>query len=330
VVIRPAVVTGATGGLGRVLVARLREQGRAVVAIGRNTDAGRELEAMGASFVPADLSDADLLPILGNAGTVFHLAALSSPWGAEQDFVAANILATERLVTAARDAGCTALVFTSTPSVYTQAADRLGIDESSPLPSRPANAYARTKMAAERIVLAADSAAMRTIAIRPKAIIGPYDKVLLPRLLRVAAKGTMPLPRGGKALLEPTDVRDVVAALLAAEARVEQAGGRVFNISGGVPITLKALAARVFAKIGRDVRFVPMPASLLLAIGTILKAAGHLRPGSPEPLLTRYGAMTLGWSQTFDLSAARTVLDWQPHHHPLAAIDWALSEMRIA
>jgi len=327
---RPAIVTGATGGLGRVLVASLLEQGRAVVATGRNSDVGRELQAMGARFVAADLTTADLSAILQDAGTVFHLAALSSPWGPEEDFITANITATERLLSAAQAAGCPAFVFTSTPSIYVQASDQFDIDETTPLPSRLANAYARTKLAAERIVLATDAPAMRTIAIRPRAVIGPYDTVLLPRLLRVAATGRMPLPRGGKAQIEPTDARDVVAALLAAEAHIAQAGGRAFNISSGVPITFKALAEHVFAAIHLDVRFVPMPVSLLLAIGAIQETIGHVWPGSREPMLTRYGAMTLGWSQTFNLSAARTVLEWQPRHHPLAAIDWALSEMRLA
>jgi nucleoside-diphosphate-sugar epimerase len=202
-------------------------------------------------------------------------------------------------------------------------------------PDRPdrvvcANAYARTKLAAERAVLEADSPAMHTVVLRPRAIIGPYDQVLLPRLLRAADKGVMPLPRAGRALIEPTDARDVVAALLAAEARAEAIGGRVFNISGGQPVTLAALVSHIFGRLGRGVRVVPVPAPAVLAAGAVLETIARLRPASSEPVLTRYGAMTLGWSQTFDLSAAREALGWEPRRHPFEAVDWALKEMSFA
>jgi nucleoside-diphosphate-sugar epimerase len=325
-----ALVSGATGGLGRVMVSVLRVEGRTVIATGRNRVVGECLAAIGARFIPADLAHDDLAHLVAGVDTVFHLAALSSPWGKDQAFVEANVVATERLLKAARAAGCRGFVFTSTPSIYARAADQIGLVEASPLPAGMANAYARTKLAAERIVLEADSAAMRTVALRPRAIIGPHDRVLLPRLLRAAKRRRMPLPRNGRALIEPTDARDVAAALLAAEARLATVGGRVFNISGGVAIALADLVAHVFARLKRQVQPVPVPASLMLAIGTVLEVIGHLRPGAPEPMLTRYGAMTLGWSQTFDLSAARTSLGWAPRHHPLAAIDWALSEMSLA
>ena len=220
-------------------------------------------------------------------------------------------------------------VFTSTPSIYTCAADRLGLTETSPLPPHPANAYAETKLMAERTVLAASSSGFSTIAIRPRAIIGPHDTALLPRLLRAAGKGFMPLPRNGRALIEPTDGRDVVAALLAAES-ARSASGQVFNVSGGVPVRFAEFVTHVFTRLERKVRLVPVPSSMLLVAAGLLEQVSALKRGSPEPLITRYGAMTLGWSQTFDIAAARSALAWAPRHRPLEAVDWALSEMGLA
>lgn len=318
-----ALVTGATGGLGRILVAALLDAGREVIATGRDTVRGAALAEAGASFIAADLSHDDLAPLVDGATTVFHLAALSSPWGRPEDFVAANITATDRLLTAAKAAGCRTFVFTSTPSIYTRATDQLDLTESSPLPD-PVNDYARTKLAAERTVLAAATPGFAAVALRPRAIIGPYDTVLLPRLLRAALSGVMPLPGLGRALIEPTDARDVCAALLAAESQAEAVTGRAFNISGGHPIPLAELAAHVFARLGKRVRMLPLPAQLVLALAHVSEAAASIRPGRPEPALTVYAAKALGWSQTFDLTAARTALGWSPVHTPQAAIDWAL------
>jgi nucleoside-diphosphate-sugar epimerase len=254
VVSAPALVTGATGGLGRVLVAQLLARGCKVVATGRNRATGALLEAAGARFVPADLASDDVSGLLAGVGTVFHLAALSSPYGRERDFVAANVTATRRLLAAARAAGCAGFVFTSTPSIYARPQDQIAITEATPLPPGLANAYARTKLEAERMVLAEHGTAMACIALRPRAILSPYDTTLLPRLLRAADKGVMPLPHGGRALLEPTDARDVVSALLAARAFASKAGGRVYNISSGVSVSLRDLVTELFRQLDRDVR----------------------------------------------------------------------------
>lgn len=321
----PVLVTGATGGLGRALTAMLETDGRRVVATGRNTGIGAALAGETVRFAAADLARDPLGPLLEGVKTVFHLAALSAPWGRPGDFQAANVDATARLLDAARAAGCRRFVFASTPSIYTRAAHQFGLTEASPLPPRLANAYATTKLAAERMVLGAAGGDFATVALRPRALIGPHDTVLLPRLLRAAGRGVLPLPAGGEALIEPTDVRDAARGFLAAEARAGSVSGRAFNLSGGVALPVAGLAAHVFAHLGRPVRIVPVPAGFAVAAAGLAEGVARLLPGRPEPALTRYGAMVLGWSQTFDLSAARDALGWAPVHAPLASVDWALS-----
>jgi nucleoside-diphosphate-sugar epimerase len=238
--------------------------------------------------------------------------------------VTANQAVTLRLLEAARRAGCRRFLFASTPSIYTRAADQLGVTEASPLPARPVNDYARTKLAAERAVLAAAAPGFATVSLRPRAVIGPYDTVLLPRLLRAAQTGMMPLPGYGRALIEPTDARDVSAAFLAAEERAEAVSGQAFNISGGQAVALAQLARHAFSRLGRQVHMLPLPAPLVLGLAYLAEAGARVRPGSKEPTLTAYAAKALGWSQTFDLGAARTKLEWHPRYDPFAAIDWAL------
>jgi len=98
------LVTGATSGLGRNAAAFLAQQRRSVRTTGRNRAAGEALQALGMAFVPLDLAGAtgaDLESLLQGVDTVWHCAALSSPWGAWSDFHAANVLATSRLAHAA-------------------------------------------------------------------------------------------------------------------------------------------------------------------------------------------------------------------------------------
>lgn len=321
-----ALVTGATGGLGQVLTSVLLAQGRSVIATGRNKEAGDLLERKGARFIRADLAEDDLTGLVVEADTVFHLAALSSPWGDYNDFVAANITATKRLLAAARQAQCRRFIFTSSPSIYTCAKHQIGLTEDSALPLNPVNAYAQTKLAAEQAVLASAAPDFQTVALRPRAIISPYDSVLLPRLLQAAKSGFLPLPGWGNALIEPTDARDVASALLAAEACAGEASGRVFNISGGHPVPLKSFVRYVFKKMNRKVRLMPVPSLLALGVASLMERVAMLSDAEVEPKLTRYSAMVLGYSQTFDLSRAARVLHWAPHYKAFDAIDWALEE----
>lgn len=324
------LVTGATGGLGQILTAILLAEGRDVIATGRDANKGAALARAGAQFVRADLVQDDLVPMVAGSDCVFHLAALSSPWGDRAEFVAANLTATHRLLGTARAAGCRKFVFVSTPSVYTISRNQLGLSEASTLPPRLVNDYAVTKLQAEQAVLAASAADFHTVALRPRAIIGPFDEVLLPRLLQAAERGFLPLPGFGRALIEPTDARDVAAALIAAEAQSELATGMVFNISGGEPVRLKEFVCYVFRKLGKQVRLFPIPARLALGIAGIAEFVAARRAGKPEPSLTRYAAMALGWSQTFDLTHARTILEWEPQYSPRDAVDWALEERGYA
>jgi nucleoside-diphosphate-sugar epimerase len=320
-----ALVTGATGGLGRALCAALRKEGRVVRATGRNREAGRELQASGCEFVAADLAALIPADLTRGVDTVFHLAALSRPWGRREEFEAINLHATESLLEAARASGCRAFIYASTPSIFTTARDRLDIAEDDPVAAPMANHYASTKYRAERIVLAAHGTGFATAALRPRAIVGPHDTVLLPRLLRAARRGIMPLPGGGEALIEITDVRDVVAAFLAAEERIAEGSGKAFNIAGGHPLRLKRLLEIVLGELDLSVRWLRLSAPALHRLAGVLETICTRLPGRPEPLLTRYMAHTLSYSQTLDTARARRVLGWQPRYTPEAAIAHALA-----
>lgn len=308
----PVLVTGATGFLGRALVARLRAQDREVVAFGRNARMGAWLEAAGARFVSGDLADASAVAAaVRGCGTVFHSGALSSPWGPREAFEAANVTGTRHVVDACERQGVARLVHVSTPSLYFDGRHRLDIREDEPLPPRGINAYAETKRRAEGLVSAAAARGLPTVTIRPRALFGPGDTTLLPRLIRANARGFLPLIDGGGALTDVTYVENVVDALLAAEAAGPAALGRAFNITNAEPMPLLALLTMLFARLEVPMRGrrVPYAAAYALAAGMEL---GARLTGGVEPVLTRYTVGVLARSQTLDLTAARRDLGYAP------------------
>ena len=196
------LVTGATGFLGRATAVRFRDLGWDVTGLGRDEKIGRQLAAQGIPFLQADLRNRQQIEdACAGRDYVIHCAALSSPWGAYRDFYETNVGGTEHVVSGCVRHGARRLVHVSTPSVYFNYRDRLLVSEQEELPRKPVNSYAATKLMAERVVADAAGNGLSSIIVRPRAVFGPGDTSLFPRLLRVNDSRGIPLIGGGEALL---------------------------------------------------------------------------------------------------------------------------------
>lgn len=310
------LVTGGTGFLGRHIVWRLNMLGHDVIFTGRNRDHASEVLTHGESgkgslaFVSmahgTEESAKKLHAAADQAQAVVHCAALSSPWGRREDFERANVASTHEVLDVCTAHGIARLVHISTPSLYFDFRDRVGIREDEPLPP-PVNDYARTKGIAEHMVTRSEIESV--ITLRPRAIFGPWDNTLLPRLLRVARKTRLPLMHDGSALMDLTYVDNVVdAVLLALSADHDRA---TINISNDEPMSVIDLFRAVAYAFDFAPRFRRVPYPLVAAIATLLERAAVLAPGW-EPPITRYSAGLLAFSQTLDLTQARAALGYTP------------------
>ena len=314
--VRHILVTGATGGLGGAVVREVLERGHRVRATGRSREAGRELRALGAEFVAADLVDdsTDIAALLAGCHSVIHAAGFSASWGPPERFERANVTATRRLLEAAEAAGLERFVFVSSPSIYAAHRDRVSIPEGAAPTLPPLNDYARTKLAAERFVLAPRNSDIACCAIRPRALVGDGDRVILPRLAEFARRRVMPLPGGGRAMIELTDLRDAAWAICEAEARAPDIAGKGINVSGGRPVPIGKLALRLADALGEKPRLVSIPLPVARALAVTLEKVALWRGSEDEPVMTRYTLGTLGWSQTFDLAPAERLLGYRPRY----------------
>ncbi len=311
------LVTGATGGIGRTLVPLLASRGLDVVASGRDAGLGSALAGPRVCFVPADLVQGDLAALVENARIVVHLAARSSPWGAPASFHSDNVVATSRLLDAAARAGVERFVHASTPAIFSERRHRLDLRSGSEPAARPANAYARTKLEAERIVTS--ERRMATIVLRPSAVLGPDDKAILPRLMRVLARGILPVGNGGEALFHPTDVRDAAEAFAAAALGASTGAA---NVAGRAPVGIVEMAGALADRLGLGLRIFRVPEPALHALAAAAELAG--RATGREPPLTRYSVASLSWSRSFDLGETEALLGWRPAFGPMDALAHAV------
>jgi UDP-glucose 4-epimerase len=255
-VLFPAVVTGASGFVGRELMALL-PPGVQAFALG---PPGWRTRIEQASFA---------------AATVFHLAArVHAASGAEDEYMEDNAHKTRALAERAAAGGARAFVFVSTIKVNGE--ETHGTPFRPGDAPRPEDAYARSKLAAERALL--DIAArtpLRVAIVRAPLVYGAHARGNLAALLRLA-DSPWPLPFG--ALDQPRSfihVRDLCSLLVSCAAH-ESARG-VFLAAHREPIRTAALVRTVRRELGRPARLFALPPAVLEGAAAMAGQGGRMR-----------------------------------------------------
>lgn len=306
------LVTGASGFIGSHVAHALSLAGHEVLATGRDATRLAAFAATPIAVDTADIAADPLEKLLCGRDAVVHCAALSSPWGTRSAFQQANVRATERLLNAASHAGVERFVHLSSPSIYFRLADQFDLPETFVPPRRWINAYAETKWQSEQCVADARHAAMSRTILRPRAVFGEGDRAIFPRIVRLARRGWFPQIGNGEALIDTTYVGNVADAVVAALSAPTHAEPQVFNITNGEPLPVNELLCRLFTALDMKVRLVRLPRRIAVMLGALAEGVARMRPGQPEPRLSRYGVGVLGYAQTLDISRARRLLGYRP------------------
>jgi nucleoside-diphosphate-sugar epimerase len=239
------LVVGGAGYVGCVLVEVLLQKGYSV----------RVLDRMFFGAAPAqgfrdrvELVEEDMREVsaahVEDCGAVINVGGLSNDPTAEFDPQAndeLNHVAAVQLAEVAKRAGVPRLIFASTASIYDRgvgedARDVLQDEES---PVEPRAAYATSKLAAEREILAMADEGFAPMAFRKGTIFGfsprmRYDLVVNAFVKDALATGRLTVFMGGEMWRPLIDVEDVARAyVIALDADAGQVGGQVFNLTAG-------------------------------------------------------------------------------------------------
>lgn len=305
--LRQVLVTGASGFLGGHVVRTLESRGLRVHAHGR--DASRLAFDGTVQTIRGDLSDlATLIAAAQGCDAIVHTAALSAPWGTARDFIDANVTGTANVIAAARAAGVRRLIHISSPAVIFDGRDQYLVDDAAPCAARHPSRYGQTKHLAELLVQTA-AGSLETVVLRPKAIYGEGDRALVPRLLRAARARRLPQIGAGTNEVDVTHVDDAVQAIECA-LDTTTGLGQTFLITGDEHVPLWAMIRALLHGVGLPAphRRISLPVALTVAgaMEAIAMISGR------EPTLTRYSAMILGRTQTYDISRAKQLLGYAP------------------
>lgn len=303
------LLTGGTGFLGRHLARRLLDRGHDVTLMGRDFAPAQDLVARGARPVSVELRDRDAVQAAcAGQDAIFHVGAKSEPWGKPAEFHAINVGGTAAVVAGCRRHGVRRLIYVSSPSVVFDGADQIDAVETTPYPTHFASVYSLTKKLGEDAVNAARGE-LETVILRPKAIFGPGDRALLPRLIAAARRGRLPQIGDGKNLVDLTYVENVAQALvLALDSPV--AAGRTYTITNDEHPALWDMIRAMLLHLHLTTQLRRIPLGVALAVATTMEASAAIT-GS-EPTLTRYSALILARTQTYNITAAKRDLGYAP------------------
>ena len=296
------LITGVAGFIGSHVAEALLLQGNSVIGVDSFTDYyARSIKEQnlaslrtfpGFRLVEADLRTADLTTIIKGTSVVLHQAGqpgVRMSWGDQFiDYVGHNILATQRLLEAARRVGVRRFVYASSSSVYGNVKSFPTTEATLPRPFSP---YGVTKLAGEHLCnLYAENWGLPTVSLRYFTVYGPRQRpdMGFHRFVTAALRRReIEVYGSGEQRRDFTYVGDVVRAnVLATQCPLPS--GSVLNIAGGSYATVNTVLEHIANLVGHEIR-----------IRHVGPQAGDVEETRADCGLTR---IQLGWNPRVQLS----------------------------
>ncbi|MBC7777839.1 MAG: NAD(P)-dependent oxidoreductase [Phycisphaerae bacterium] len=304
-------ITGATGFVGASLVRHFAAMDWEVLANGRAAAPVPLLSL--AKYVQADIQN-PFPP--QSADVLIHAAALASDAAGWDALKKANLEGTRHVFEATRDCPC--FVYISSSSVYDgqkalHREDEI-VDRSKLSP------YGLSKRMAEDWLLEQDWQGRSLFILRPRAVYGVGDRVLLPRLLRLVRQGQIFSPGDMRISSSLTHVDNLCAAidLCVGQAcfstklpeSLKQKSVQIFNVADDEVYEMRELVCRLLSEIhGRKLPFRAMPLLPLRYLASALEALRVAKQFTP------YSLSTVSKDCVLDIEGITKTLEYRPRQN---------------
>lgn len=324
-----ALVTGATGFVGSAVARQLLAAGVRLKLLTRAGSDRRNLGGLDAEIVEGDLTDAASLrkAVQGCEG-VFHVAADYRLWAPDpKPLYASNVDGTRALLTAAREAGVSRVVYTS--SVATLGLPGHGDggigDEFTPVTlANMVGHYKRSKFLAEEVAREIALDGFDVVIVNPSTPVGPRDVKPTPtgRMVLDAAAGKMPafVDTG----LNIAHVDDVAGGHLLAYTRGVR-GERY--VLGGWNLALREILKEIADIVGRRPPSIQLPHGVVLPVAYVAETWARLTGATPN--VTVEGVKLSKKKMYFSCARAERELGYAPRP-ARAALEDAVAWFRDA
>jgi len=282
------LITGATGAIGPRVVLALDHAGFRIRAFSVDIPATGMFPPHVGVLIGDITDQVALQSAMRGVDAVVHMAALlhilNPPAKMREKYERVNVGGTATVVETAIRAGVKRVVLFSTIAVYGQANGQM-LNEYSP--THPDTFYARTKLAAEQIVLNAkrkDRQPLGTV-LRLSAVYGSRIKGNYERLTHALARHRfIPIGNGlnRRTLVYDKDVGRAAVLAISHPA----AAGRVFNVTDGEFHTLNEIIESICSALGRKAPWLSLHSGVIRSVAGAIAAGYHIfglrSPITPE------------------------------------------------
>lgn len=252
------LVTGANGMLATNIIEQLLAKGYQVVGILRRPESYKGPQSSKLSLIKGDFKKReDIAAALSGCTGLFHVAARTKQSGNYADFEKVNTAPALPMMEEALKAGVRRVLYVSTANTIGAGNWKEPADETKPWGGPLAESfYARTKEAAERIILGFSNR-IETIVVNPTFMIGRYGSPKGSNTMLSLAGFISFCPKGGKNFI---DVEEAARGMILAYERGRN--GQKYLICGD------NYSFRDFYRLFPQVRLTPaIPRSLMKALG---------------------------------------------------------------
>jgi nucleoside-diphosphate-sugar epimerase len=319
---RLALLTGATGFLGRRVLRELVQQNwtvRCAVRPSSNTDSLTEFfgsqwaSAEGQiDFVTGNLADrSDCRVLTDGVDCVFHAAAALG--GSASSLVTNTVIPTRSLLSAAAEQQVRRVVLVSSLGVYGPQKLRPGsvLDESCPLDEAPAqrDAYTYSKTLQEEVARSiCAERGLPLVVVRPGVIYGDERGVLSHRV--ALPLGPVLLRMGGRQQIPLTYVDNCAAAIVKAGLADDVDGQNINVVDDNLPTGYEIL--RRYRRSGRTLRTIPVPRWAIGCLARFNEWYSQKYEDQIPAVLTRHRANAMWRPLRYSNERARRLLNWTP------------------
>ena len=280
------LVTGATGFIGRRIVARLVERGEEVRRLVRPGPNSQSSGLPAVHFVTGDVTDLDSLKAAcQGVDMVVHTVAIIKEKG-RATFQSINVQGTQNVVEAAEQAGVRKIV-------------HLSAIGAAPDPQYP---YLRSKWQAEEAVI---NSSLQHVILRPSLVFGPGDEFINALAATIRVGPVVPFIGSGKARFQPIHVDDVARCV--DRVLVDSSyNGETIEIGGPDILSYRQITDMIIRAFGKWKLKVRVPESLMRPALPILRLA------SPHPPITNVQLDMLSLDNITSEDSVEANFDFKP------------------
>lgn len=302
------LVTGAGGFVGRTLCAALVDRGYKLRVLVRREGGDEFFKPLQAEIYTGDIRSREVVDwAMDGVDGVFHLASIVQQAGIpDRDFWDVHVTATGTIMEAALKYKVRRVVHCSTIGVLGHIANPPA-DETAPY--NVEDIYQVTKAEAEKLALEYHTVkGVPVTVVRPAAVYGPGDRRLF-KLFRLVSGGRFIMVGGGKTLIHPVFVDDLVEGMILAYESPE-AAGQTYILGGEKCVSLREWVEIIAKAGGINLSVYGIPYAPIRLVSEVLEAV--FKPLGFEPPLFRRRVDFFIKNRAFSIEKAKKELGYSP------------------